>query len=203
MSFRAVLWALEQDLDRIPKLILVSLASHANKETGRCFPKIKTIAQKASVSIRTVHRYLPKLESARFIEIERVFDGGARRPHVYWIKCPCSERKPVAADISRRDKGGRANDHNLNHYRYGEPISAKRERSASHTRSKVSGEHERDQAAQVELARRLGPDGWEILIAFPDEISALAQRLLLGLPIDTQLVNLRSRFALRSKSEGC
>jgi hypothetical protein len=227
MSFRAVLWALDQKLDRISKLILVAIASHANKDTGHCFPKIKTIARKASVSERTVHRYLPRLEEQKMLRVERKFKGKEPQPHSYWLNCGTGSASPAHPNnraasksvMTGGDTGGRTNDHYSNHHkeeprpsslpRKGPPAGGEVEQQqvrgikqtvVSHKIPGMAAEQKIEQDTQCELARRLGSDGWEILICFPDEIPKLGIRLRSGAPIDRQLNEIRSRFYLLKES---
>src|SRR5437773_1343428 len=86
MSIQAVAWALEQDIRKpLAKLILVSLADHADHVTGRCYPPIKLIAHEASCSDRSVQRYLPHLEEQGFIRVEECFQEGRQVNNTYWL----------------------------------------------------------------------------------------------------------------------
>jgi hypothetical protein len=64
MSFNDVLKALGTGLKPTHKLVLVVIASFANHKTGRCNPKVRTIAKAASMSARNVHRILLRWRKA-------------------------------------------------------------------------------------------------------------------------------------------
>jgi hypothetical protein len=84
MSIQAVAWALEQDIrDPHQKLILISLANHADHTTGLCWPSHSTIAREASCDRRTVIRRLPMLEVAGYIEIKRSTEGKRKLVNTY------------------------------------------------------------------------------------------------------------------------
>lgn len=98
MSIQAVAWALEQDFfGRTPKgraitahaakLVLISLANHADHADGHCYPSAKKIAKEASCKERSVYRLIYALERNGFIDIEvvRGKDGKQRNNH-YWIR---------------------------------------------------------------------------------------------------------------------
>jgi hypothetical protein len=84
MSIQAVAWALDQYIaDPREKLILISLANHADHVTGECWPAMKTIAREASCRRETVLRKLPALVEAGFVEILKAKQGDRRRAHTY------------------------------------------------------------------------------------------------------------------------
>lgn len=63
MSYKADKWAWKQDLPPAPKLVLMFLASSHNEKLGRCFPSVKTIAERCRISEPTVFKYLKYLQS--------------------------------------------------------------------------------------------------------------------------------------------
>ncbi|MBN9597776.1 MAG: helix-turn-helix domain-containing protein [Afipia sp.] len=205
MSFHAVLWACKQDLSPVSKLVLVALSTFASKNDGSCFPKVATIAAMASVSPRTVHRRLPELADKQLVRVERNFKGKARLPHRYWLACGGDQRSKAMAQTrsvtTGYDNGGNANDHYQNHYidtrthvpGVGLAPLARQERKQA--RSVVSATSEVDQATQVELARRLGMSGWEIMCAFEDEVSHLCFLLRKNALTSAHLSELRRRYA--------
>jgi hypothetical protein len=193
MSFIAVLWALKQDLQPTQKLLLAALASHASRDDGSCFPKIRTLASEASVSARTVHRLLPKLVARGFVRVERKYSGKARLPHTYWLSCPLERKHSTGGGRTPYDARGRTENHYSNHY-----VVDRRERPGRRA-TKVRGEPTRDQkteqAVQNELARRLGEDGWAILATFELEVPRLCVGLRNGTLTSQQLIELRTRYA--------
>ena len=86
MSIQAVAWALEQFIPKaIAKLVLVSLANHADHANGRCYPSVEMIAHEASCSVRSVQRYTRYLAERGFIKVEEFFQEGRQRQNTYWL----------------------------------------------------------------------------------------------------------------------
>ena len=69
MSFEATTWALKIDGvdDATSRVILLGLASHARADGSAAWPSVKTLAEYACCSERTVHRRLRDLEAAGLI----------------------------------------------------------------------------------------------------------------------------------------
>lgn len=86
MSIQAVAWALEQDLPARAKLVLVSIANHADHTTGYCWLKAETIAREAACTPRSVYNYVGGLVRNGFIrKALRKGDDGKQRANDYWI----------------------------------------------------------------------------------------------------------------------
>lgn len=106
MSIQAVAWALDQDLPARPKLVLVSIANHANHVDGYCWLRLDTIAQEASCSRRAVFNFIGDLVRNGYVrKAQRRADDGRQRANDYWIlinRTPAdwiSTGKPEAAEI--------------------------------------------------------------------------------------------------------
>jgi hypothetical protein len=86
VSIQAVAWALEQDLPARPKLVLVSIANHANHVDGYCWLKAETIARESACSPRAVFNYVGALIRNGYIRksVRRGGDG-KQRANDYWI----------------------------------------------------------------------------------------------------------------------
>jgi len=98
MSIQAVGWALDQDLPARPKLVLVSIANHANHVDGYCWLKAETIAAEASCSPRGVFNFVSDLIRNGYIrKSQRRSDDGRQRSNDYWILF----NRPSAEWISR------------------------------------------------------------------------------------------------------
>lgn len=78
MSIKAINWAWDQQLPPNSKLILMAIADAADEE-GNCWPKIKTIAKKCSVSQRTVQRALKDFISNNFISVTARYSHEGRQ----------------------------------------------------------------------------------------------------------------------------
>jgi hypothetical protein len=61
------------------KLVLISLADHHNRSTGRCFPKVATIMRDAMVSRATAFRCLASLERQGLVKRNQNFGGNGRQ----------------------------------------------------------------------------------------------------------------------------
>lgn len=86
MSIQAVAWALEQDLPARPKLVLVSIANHANHIDGYCWLKAETIAAEASCSRRGVFNFVGDLIRNGYVRKSlRRGEDGKQRANDYWI----------------------------------------------------------------------------------------------------------------------
>lgn len=78
MSVELMGWAFKQDVEPGPKLVLLSLADHANGHTRLCIPGQKAIAEQCSMSVRTVQRHLETLEERGLIRREARMRGEGR-----------------------------------------------------------------------------------------------------------------------------
>lgn len=79
MSFRAVCWAWDQkQLTPPERLTLLSLTQFSSKETEECWPRVKTIALDAGISVSSVNRSLKSLAEKGLIHISHKHreDGG-------------------------------------------------------------------------------------------------------------------------------
>lgn len=86
MSIQAVGWAFEQDLPAGPKIVLLSLANHADHTDGYCFLKGATIAREANCKPRSVWRYLGALIRNGYVrKARRQATDGRRRANDYWL----------------------------------------------------------------------------------------------------------------------
>jgi hypothetical protein len=86
MSIQAVAWALEQDIPGTAKLVLVSLANHADHTNGHCWPAAETIAREASTSLRSVYRYVGALRRNGYVRaLNRRGNDGKQRANDYWL----------------------------------------------------------------------------------------------------------------------
>jgi hypothetical protein len=78
------------NLPTTEKMVLLVIADHANDEGTQSYPSQATIAEKASISIRTVQRCVNTLVLEGYIRMFKHSGGSAncredRRPHLYQI----------------------------------------------------------------------------------------------------------------------
>lgn len=71
-------WAWSQTLEPTPKLILMALADIAD-DTGRCWPKLQTLAKKCCVSTRTAQRWLRVFEKSGLLTVWRRYNEADQR----------------------------------------------------------------------------------------------------------------------------
>lgn len=86
MSVAAVAWAFEQSLPPNEKVVLLALADCENGQSLACMPGQEHIAEKASMSVRSVRRMLIALEERGLIRRERrALDSGQRTSDSYTL----------------------------------------------------------------------------------------------------------------------
>ena len=85
MSYSLIEWARNQRLDPGPKNVLMALCLRADT-FGSCFPSQNKIAEDTGYSVRSVRRYIKKLEECGLIEKKRRQKGYIRRSDSYTIQ---------------------------------------------------------------------------------------------------------------------
>ena len=70
MSFQAMTWAVKQKLPTNQKMVLLMLADRTNRDTGRCTPSHKNLAEDCGMSQATLKRCLAALSEAGYISIQ-------------------------------------------------------------------------------------------------------------------------------------
>ncbi len=84
MSHEAVAWVLNHsDTKGTEKLILVGIASHADKYGRNAWPSIETLARYASVNERNTHRAIASLRDAGHLIVEVQAGGSRKTPSRY------------------------------------------------------------------------------------------------------------------------
>lgn len=72
MSFKALAWAFDQELNNPEKSVLIALAYRDNHdEPHGCYPSIPRIAKDCGISERTVQRSIAFLESKKLVRLHR------------------------------------------------------------------------------------------------------------------------------------
>ncbi len=86
MSIQAVAWALEQQIPARSKLILISLANHADHVDGYCWLRAETIAREGACDVRSVSRFINGLIDHGYVRRQaRHGDDGRQRASDYWL----------------------------------------------------------------------------------------------------------------------
>lgn len=111
MSIQAISWVLEESEAKLgARLVLLSIANHADRVGGNAFPSVETIAIEAGMSTRQVQRALPILEKIGELEIDRGGGEGSGRgkTHRYRIVGMCKQKGDNLSSIdeSKGDKSG-------------------------------------------------------------------------------------------------
>lgn len=71
-------------------MVLLVIADHASDDGTNAYPSQRTIATKASISVRTVQRCVNNLVASKYLQMDKHAGGSARcrddrRPHLYTI----------------------------------------------------------------------------------------------------------------------
>lgn len=83
MSYDAMTWATAQKLPCTQKMVLVMLADRVNKDTGKCIPSIKRLAEDCGLSESCVQKNLKKLAEMGLIKVHSRFNDGVQLPNQY------------------------------------------------------------------------------------------------------------------------
>ncbi len=94
MTLQNLTWAWEQELPPTQKLVLISLADHANQD-GECWPSINRLAKFTGLGRTAIKTNLKKLEDAGFITAEqRLREDGGHTSHLYHLNNPLCRGVP-------------------------------------------------------------------------------------------------------------
>ena len=110
MSFEAVSWALEAPVSGTQKVLLIGVASHADRYGDNAWPSIETLARYAYVDARSVQRAIGELVKAGFLYRD-VNGGGSRqtashmRPNLYRLNMAKTHAAHPLAPASPPDAG--------------------------------------------------------------------------------------------------
>ncbi len=85
MSFEAMAWAVQQKLPATQKIVLLMLANRINKDTGKCVPRIKTLAEDCGLSESGTKTALKALCDAGLISAQARFQEGVQLANSYQI----------------------------------------------------------------------------------------------------------------------
>lgn len=185
-----MLWSHDQELDVVHKMVLSVIAAFLNNRNGDCFPKMTTIAKKASVSVRTARRCVSNLRrDGWLITKPRWGTDGRRLSNTYALGRGFNGEDLVTRRRGVPANGGRVYNHNLNHNKIRQSDGSKR--------SRESAEY---QEALSRLAGMLGDQGWEILTHFDREVPLLVGKYRRGVLRDEDLSNLILCYELEISS---
>lgn len=80
-------WAVEQKIPATKKIVLLMLANRTNSDTGKCVPKIKTLADDCGLSESATKAALKELAELGLIKAHQRFYEGQQLPNQYEL-CP-------------------------------------------------------------------------------------------------------------------
>lgn len=94
MSFQAMTWAVEQKVPALQKLVLLMLANRLNHDTGKCIPRIKTLADECGMSETSVKSAMRSLADAGLITIVPRFQESVQLPNAYVLHVGVGRNAP-------------------------------------------------------------------------------------------------------------
>lgn len=103
-------WAVEQQLPATKKIVLLMLANRVNSDTGKCVPKIKTLASDCGLSESATKAALKELTDAGLIKVHQRFYEGQQLPNQYELSPdgvglqktpPRQQETPVGHQVAR------------------------------------------------------------------------------------------------------
>lgn len=78
-------WAVEQKLPATKKIVLLMLANRTNSDTGKCIPKIKTLAEDCGLSESSTKSAIKELAELGLLTIIPRFYDGQQLPNQYQL----------------------------------------------------------------------------------------------------------------------
>lgn len=95
-------WAVEQRLPATKKIVLLMLANRSNSDTGKCVPKIKTLAEDCGLSESACKASLKDLADLGFITVIPRFYEGQQLPNQYQLNiAPLGRQKtPLGQEVT-------------------------------------------------------------------------------------------------------
>lgn len=118
MSLKAMHWAWAIRLAPAPKLVLMALADEAD-DRGFCFPSVRRLAGKCSITERSVQRIMRVLVARAYVSVEQRFrKDRARSSNGYHLSldgpptfCHPAGGATVTAPLTTATEAGRHSDH--------------------------------------------------------------------------------------------
>lgn len=106
-------WAVEHQLPATKKIVLLMLANRVNSDTGKCVPKIKTLAADCGLSESATKSALRDLSEMGLIKVHQRFYEGQQLPNQYelltdWVgqqKTPSSLQKTQVGHQAATESG--------------------------------------------------------------------------------------------------
>jgi hypothetical protein len=112
MSVQAIGWAFDQAIgDPLAKLVLIALANHSNGKSGRCNPKVETLAGECAQTPSNIKKKLAYLEQSSLIKrVSRFAPSGTQLANGYVLLLdaeyrPFASIEPTSPDDPWEDDG--------------------------------------------------------------------------------------------------
>lgn len=158
MSFAATNWAWEKVLPPAPKLILMALANIAD-DVGYCWPSVKKIAERCSVSVRTVQRTLRDFEAAGLLKVTRRFrpEDGRQTSNGYQLDLRSPPDKMPPSQVACHPAPDVGVTRGAPTLRQGEDVSAMAPLEPQQQPSSLSPQQPNDEDEGLVLPRSLAP----------------------------------------------
>ena len=208
MSVHAINWALCSRTGKATsKCLLVTLANYAD-ENGVCWPSQARLAHETEMSVDSVQRRLRELErDGLIVRQRRNGKGGQRTSDLYELQMEKPEPQRAALDgLSRNGNDPKPQLCGLDIDEPSKEPSIKQLRAECRTGRKAAkgarrlkqGHANRSPrsdrgAIEVQIAERIGPNGFDVLLALPDtEVDHLCIRQRRGMLDDEAIARLRA-----------
>jgi hypothetical protein len=99
MSINALVWAMNQKLPAMQKIVLVMLANRVNKDSGDCFPSLTRIADDSGMNRRSAIRQIEELEKGGYLTVIRSVKNGEKQANHYRLSLGGSVRETLPSDL--------------------------------------------------------------------------------------------------------
>lgn len=101
-------WLLdEMDLSPVELAVYLALLRFRDPKTGKCFPGFSAIADRASISAKSVQRTIPMLEARGMIRVKRRKSVKTNQSNVYTVALPVESAKFASAKGRDRKSASR------------------------------------------------------------------------------------------------
>lgn len=131
MSFQAMAWACTQRIPATQKIVLLMLANRTNHDTGKCIPKIKTLAEDCGMSESGVKLALKALSDAGLIVVIPRYQDSIQLPNAYHLAM--DEGVTSEGGGSPRNPGGVTRKPRVGHDVTTEPVFEPVKEPTNHT----------------------------------------------------------------------
>ncbi len=104
MSFQAMTWAVEQELQLKEKMTLLMMANHCNHHTGQCNPSLSRLAKECGMGKTALLSAIKSLENKNYLRVIRKQIGDVHLPNQYELNFDWGSTREEPPS-TRRDGG--------------------------------------------------------------------------------------------------